>query len=42
MNRYEEFIFQLLNGEKILIDSGTGNEVERRGHYYWRLLRHWP
>ena len=31
MNRYEKFLSRLLKGEKILIDGGTGTEVERRG-----------
>ena len=31
MNRHEEFLSRLLKGEKILIDGGTGTEVERRG-----------
>ena len=31
MNRYEKFISRLLKGDKILIDEGTGTEVERRG-----------
>ena len=31
MNRYEEFLSRLLKGEIILIDGGTGTEVERRG-----------
>ena len=26
MNRYEELLFRLLKGEKILIDGGTGTE----------------
>ena len=31
MNRYEKFLSRLLEGEKILIDGGTGAEVEKRG-----------
>jgi len=31
MNRYKKFLSRLLKGEKILIDGGTGTEVERRG-----------
>jgi len=31
MSLYEEFLSRLLKGEKILIDGGTGTEVERRG-----------
>ena len=31
MNCYEKFLSRLLKGEKILIDGGTGTEVERRG-----------
>ena len=31
MNRYEEFLSRLLKGEIILIDGGTGTEVDWRG-----------
>ncbi len=31
MSRYENLIARLRNGERIMIDGGTGTEVERRG-----------
>ena len=31
MNRYDKFISRLYKNEKILIDGGTGTEVEKRG-----------
>lgn len=31
MNRYEELMQRIANGERILIDGATGTEVERRG-----------
>ena len=31
MTRYEKLIERIQKGERVLIDGGTGTEVERRG-----------
>ena len=38
MNRYDKLLKRIQNGETILIDGGTGTEVERRGVPQTKML----